>query len=249
VRIGIVSAMQEENNLFVKKIAFHDEQVKGRRTYTTGEFCGHDVVLVFSRWGKVAGAITATHLIADYKVDALIFTGTAASCDPKLHIGDIIIGSILVQHDMDASPIFPKHEIPLIGVSEFKADPFWTEKANRAANSFLESSFFSLEREQLLEFGVEVPKVHQGLIVSGDKFFSCQEDLQQLKIGLPETLCVEMEGAAVAQVCHEYGIPYTIIRTISDGGKENSAEQFQRFVNSIASRYSLGILEELFLKK
>ncbi len=70
----------------------------------------HDVVLVFSRWGKVAAATTASSLIAEFKIDQLIFTGVAGASAPTLNIGDIVISSQLYQHDMDARPLMPRHE-------------------------------------------------------------------------------------------------------------------------------------------
>lgn len=248
MRIGIMSAMHEENNLLVKKISSPIHRQHAQRTFTTGSLCGSEVVLAFSRWGKVAAAITAMHFITSFKVDALIFTGVAGSSSSQVSLGDIVIADNLVQHDMDARPLFAQHEIPLTGITAFETNHGWQQRAIAAAHSFLKSLPHSAITEKLDLFGISKPKIHQGCIASGDKFFASKRDLSELHARLPQTLCVEMEGAAVAQVCHENQLPCTIIRTISDAGEENSPEQFQRFVKTIAAHYSLGILEEILFQ-
>jgi adenosylhomocysteine nucleosidase len=248
MRIGIMSAIPEENSLLHQQIAVSHDICYADRLYTNGSWLDHEIVLVFSRWGKVAAAITATHLIAEFKVDGIIFTGVAGACASGIQIGDIIIANSLVQHDMDATPFFPRHEIPLIGLSSFQMDEQWKNHAYRAAHRFLNNSFQTLTKNDLDLFGISVPKIHEGLIATGDKFFASARDLTELLSRLPQALCVEMEGGAVAQVCHEYKIPCTIIRIISDSGNESSPKLFSKFVSSISSQYSLGILKELLQK-
>ena len=120
--IGILSAMPQEAGLLARELKREAEHVHGGRTYCTGTLAGRRVVVVFSRIGKVAAAATAQHLIDVHRVQSIVFSGVAGALDPTLSVGDIIVGRRLWQHDMDASPIFPALEVPLLGVSAFAAD-------------------------------------------------------------------------------------------------------------------------------
>ena len=106
--IGIISAMQEEMQTLLDNLQEPVATTKGMRTYYHGKLFNVEIVLVFSRWGKVASATTATQLINDFEVDEIIFTGVAGAISKDLNIGDIIIGKHLYQHDVDASPLFKK---------------------------------------------------------------------------------------------------------------------------------------------
>lgn len=245
MRIGLMSAIPEENQLLEEQIVSSRQITYANRLYTEGKWLDHEVVSVFSRWGKVAAATTATHLITEYKVDGIIFTGVAGACVPEVKIGDIVVADHLAQHDMDARPFFPQHEIPLIGVADFQMNSEWQQQAFEAACSFLDHAFEFLTQDNLDFFKISQPKAYRGGIATGDKFFASKKEIADLSLRLPQALCVEMEGAAVAQVCHEYQIPCAVIRTISDSGNEVSPIDFSKFVSSISSVYSLGILKEL----
>src|SRR6187431_3596464 len=114
-RIGILGAMPEEINGIVALLDDKTEVVKGMRTYYLGTINEVEVVVVFSRWGKVASATTVTHLIVEFGITQLFFTGVAGAINPELNIGDIVIASSLIQHDLDARPIMDRFEIPLLG--------------------------------------------------------------------------------------------------------------------------------------
>ncbi|HEY0840743.1 MAG TPA: 5'-methylthioadenosine/adenosylhomocysteine nucleosidase [Vulgatibacter sp.] len=248
MRIGIMGAMTEEIAGLVEAMGPRREQVEvGRRTYHVGELFGHEVVVVFSRWGKVAAAMTATELLSRHGVSRLLFTGVAGAASPSLAIGDVVVGSVLYQHDMDGSPFFPRHEIPLLGVSGFETDAAARGDARRAVERFLAQRREWISDDAAAEFGIAEPKAVEGEIASGDKFFAEKAELEALRDRLPNVACVEMEGAAVAQVCHEYGVPLTVIRTISDAADEGAPVDFARFVRLVASRYSLGIVRSLLV--
>jgi adenosylhomocysteine nucleosidase len=114
-RIGILGAMPEEISGVVALLKNREEVVKGMRRYYIGTINEIDVVVVFSRWGKVASATTVTHLIVEFGITQLIFTGVAGGISPEVPIGDIVTASSLVQHDLDVRPIMKKFEIPLMG--------------------------------------------------------------------------------------------------------------------------------------
>jgi adenosylhomocysteine nucleosidase len=246
-RIGILGAMPEEINGIVSLLKDKQEIVKGMRTYYLGTINGVDVVVVFSRWGKVASATSVTHLIVEFGITQLYFTGVAGSVCLDLSIGDIVVASSLVQHDMDARPIMKQFEIPLLGKTELYPPKEMLEKSFFEIKK-LESSkkllqLISIEQQEI--FSISNPKVFLGKIASGDKFFANSKEKESLLKVLPDVLCVEMEGAAVAQVCFEYNIPFVIIRTISDAANESSPIDFNEFVNQVASKFGVAIIQAL----
>ncbi len=244
MKIGIISAMREEMQELLNELQNVTITRKGKRDYYEGFLFGKEVVLVFSRWGKVASAVTTTQLINDFELDEIIFTGVAGALNPTLNIGDVVIGKSLIQHDMDASPLYPKFEIPLLNKSNFETSK--NEKLVQATKQFLEnfSDYIPLEKQKL--FQINSPKLIEGTILSGDQFISSNEKITELLNHLPQADCVEMEGAAIAQVCYEYSIPFSIIRIISDKAMDNSHIDFQKFADEIASHYAKAILKIYF---
>jgi adenosylhomocysteine nucleosidase len=243
--IGIMGAMQEEIAHLVEALSKHKEEKSGMRSYHIGELYGIPTVIVFSRWGKVAAATTATHLLLNYGVDELIFTGVAGAVNSHLNIGDVVIGNKLFQHDMDARPLMPRYEIPLLKKSFFETSADHSELAYRAADRFLSDISTDISLEDARLFGIDHPKVLRGNIASGDRFIALNSDISQMKNDLPELSCVEMEGAAVAQVCYELDVPFSIIRTISDVVGVHTETDVMKFVNTVASKYSNGIIREI----
>jgi adenosylhomocysteine nucleosidase len=246
--IGIMGAMPEEIEGIVALLNNKTAFTSGMRTYYSGTINEQPVVVVFSRWGKVAAATTVSTLIHQYQISELLFTGVAGAIHPTVNIGDIVLGQHLVQHDMDASPLMPKFEIPLLGKTYFEADANRLQKASTIIPSLLEQQVLNtyIADETLSIFGIHTPKLHIGTIASGDQFFAQQSQKTNLHLALPQVLCVEMEGAAVAQVCYEYHIPCTIIRTISDAADEQSPIDFPKFIEAIASKYAAAIVEQWF---
>ena len=244
--IGIISAMQEEIQALLDNLEDRSNYTKGMRTYYQGKLFNKEVVLVFSRWGKVASAITANQLINDFDISEIIFTGVAGSIKQDLNIGDIVIGKNLIQHDVDASPFFEKFAVPILGKIAFKTH---NEKRNllfKATEHFLINYDSFITSKEATEFNILHPKVIIGSIASGDQFINVAHKVNQLNEELPEVDCVEMEGAAVAQVCFEYDIPFSIFRIISDNAHDNAHIEFQKFANEIATKYALGILKIYF---
>jgi adenosylhomocysteine nucleosidase len=241
--LAIVSAMPEEIAGVLSSLTDVRVREFGRRQFHSGLWHGVETVVVFSRWGKVAAAATVTQLLASYPVTRLIFGGVAGGTRPGLAIGDIVIGTELIQHDMDASPLYARYEIPLLGKSKFPADPGLCERLATAAQAFLAHDLRShVSGSELEFFRINKPKTVRGLIASGDKFFASADEVAGLRERMPEVYCVEMEGAAVAQVCDEYAIPFAVVRTISDSADENSVHDFPRFSREIARHYCVGVL-------
>lgn len=243
MKIGILGAMLEEISSIKDMMDVTRETTIGDRLYLEGTIQNHDIVLAFSRWGKVASAITATTLINIFKVDSIVFTGVAGAVQEHLNIGDIVIADGLYQHDMDARPFFDQFQIPLTDKLIFKPDQINVNKAKLAVEELFNNIDVTFANENLIEFGVHKPSVYIGLIASGDKFISnSKNDCNLFSSHSQTTIAVEMEGAAVAQVCEDYNIPYLVIRVISDKADHSAAIDFQSFIGKIANKYSSGFI-------
>lgn len=243
-----MGAMPEEIEGVVALLSNPEASSIGKRTYFKGQINGIETVVVFSRWGKVAAAITATTLIHEFKITELWFTGVAGAIHPELNVGDIVVGKSLLQHDMDARPLMQQYEIQLLYKTYFDSDISLLDIATKAIENVFENQSLHkiINAENLIKFEISNPKLLVGEIASGDQFFSSNKQKNALIAQLPEVLCVEMEGAAVAQVCYEYEIPFCIIRTISDVADDNSPIDFPSFIQKISSKYSAEIIKNIF---
>jgi adenosylhomocysteine nucleosidase len=243
MRLGIISALHEEQAGLVEAMQGPATLIHGMRTYTSGKVAGIDAVCVLSRIGKVAAATTATMLVEKFGVTHILFTGVAGSGGSGVRVGDIVVAESLLQYDMDASPLFPKYEVPLTGLSHFATDQNLSNIVASAASRFLETDFdTAIDAAERKDFNLHKPRLHRGLIASGDQFISSAGHINALGEALPGLLAVEMEGAAVAQVCFELGVPFAVIRTISDNANEEAATDFMRFVTTVAARYAFHIV-------
>lgn len=246
IRLGIVSALHQEQAGLIDLMHNAASSEHGMREYVTGTLGEVDCVCVLSRIGKVAAAATVATLIERFHVTHIVFTGVAGSADPQVAVGDIVVADALVQHDMDARPLFPRFEVPLLGQARFASDRHLTERLLQAAGDFvghdLEKVIGAADRDS---FHLRQPRVVRGMIASGDEFVASSARMASLKTALPDVLAVEMEGAAVAQVCFEFGVPFAVIRTISDGANEDSPVDFMQFIERVAARYAFGIVKRL----
>lgn len=246
--IGIISAVPGESGRLLELMESPTSCERGRRTYHKGKLYGIDTVLVASRIGKVAAAATAAHLIFEYKVDVIIFTGVAGAIDPSLNVGDVVIANALIQHDMDARPFCPIYEIPLLKIKECYTDPLLVRFATQASQEFVEKELTNAIPASILdEFHIATPKVITGLVITGDQVISQEFQKVQLRKNLPSALCVEMEGASVSQICYEYDVPCAVIRTISDyANHERTPTDVKKFVNHVSGYYSLAIIKNMY---
>ena len=162
--IGLMNAMQEENSKLVAELGGDRRVIEtGVRSSHVGTLRGIPVVVVFSQWGKVAAATTATCLIAEFNVGEIIFTGVAGGAASKVRVGDVVVTTGLCQHDMDARPLFLRYEIPLIGRSTFPTDIVRRLHAVEAAKSFFLNALASqIDTSVLADFGIVDPIGVQG---------------------------------------------------------------------------------------
>lgn len=233
--IAILSALAEEQGGLATQLESPRMVRRAGREFWSGRLHGQSVVLGLSRIGKVAAATTAAALIEGFGVGCVLFTGVAGGVGAGVKVGDVVVGTGFVQHDMDASPLFPRFEVPLYGQTIFSGDPELTAKLVLASQSALRS-----------ELGGLVGHVHQGLIASGDQFVNGVQQsyaiVQALQACGHAALAVEMEGAAVAQVCTDYGVPFVAVRTISDRADDTAHVDFSQFVTQVASVYAQKIV-------
>lgn len=241
--VAIVAAMQEELGALLAVMPDERRVRVAGRDFWVGHLRGQPIVAVLSRIGKVAAATTATVLLERFGVRAIVFTGVAGGLAPGVLVGDVVVATRLLQHDLDASPIFPKYEVPLTGHARFATDTSISDSLAAVARDLLRDPLSLLGQQVIDDFGLTAPRLHRGLLVSGDRFVSTASESAALRNDLPDALAVEMEGAAVAQVCHDYGVPFAAIRTISDRADDAAHADFLRFVAAVASRYSLAVID------
>lgn len=238
---AILSALAQEQRGLVDALKAPTCVTHAGREFWLGDLHGHPVVLALSKIGKVAAATTATALIERFGVGRIVFTGVAGGLGAEVNVGDVVVATDFVQHDLDASPLFPRFEVPLYGKTRFPADETLAQMVWTAATTVL------ARRGNGDEFAGA--RVHRGLIASGDRFVSGGDESRALHGVLNqaghEVLAVEMEGAAVAQVCLDYGIPFAAMRTISDRADDTAHVDFPHFVEHVASRYARDIVADL----
>lgn len=226
--IAIVSAMHDELAAVLDLLPDERQVVVAGRAFWQGHLHGHEVIAVLARIGKVAAATTAAVLAERFQVGRVVFTGVAGGLGHGVQVGDVVVATEFLQHDMDASPIFPRHEVPLYGRSRFAADADLAAALCEAARTALPQA-----------------RVHHGLVISGDRFVSTTDEARALQVDLPEALAVEMEGAAFAQVCHDFGVPFAAVRTISDRADDAAHGDFLAFIRTVASPHSAAIVDAL----
>jgi adenosylhomocysteine nucleosidase len=225
-KLGLIGAMNEEIELLLKHMEQVTETTKAGIRYAEGRFFGKQAVVCRSGVGKVNAAVCTQILIDRFGVEAVIFTGVAGALDPGLNIGDIVVSTECVQHDMDVTALgFPRGVIPYEQTSVFKADSELLRRAYESSTRLFAG------------------RTKKGRILSGDQFIADRNLVRQLHEELNGT-CTEMEGAAVAQVCSMNGVPFVILRSMSDKADGSAHVNFDEF-KVRASENSYRIVEDM----
>lgn len=210
--IGIIGAMDQEVNILKAEMDVEKIEKKASMEFYVGKLRGRDVVIVKCGVGKVNAGV-CTQILADcYQVEAVINTGVAGSLRAEINIGDIVVSTDALQHDMDARGFgYEPGEIPLMGKKTFDAD----EKLRQ------------LIVEKCREVNPEI-NVFEGRVVSGDQFISDGAVKERL-VTMFDPYCTEMEGAAIAQAAWLNHIPFVIIRAISDKADGSAQMDYAEF--------------------
>lgn len=249
--IGAMCAIEREFNMIKKcfEKELRSESHCGRSFYT-GEISGQTVVIARSGIGKVAAASTAAVMISVFRCSEIVFLGVAGGIQGRAEIGDIVISTAAIQHDFDGRPWVERSVVFSVGKCEIPADEKLQSQAHTAVQAVLtddlalvlDDNSEPVGRQILTKLG-RSPKLLTGSILSGDQFISSDETNRELGSRFENALCVEMEGAAVAQICYEASVPYVIVRAISDSGSGEATIQFDEFCNNISSPLMLAILK------
>lgn len=234
LHLGLLGAMPEEIGSDLAHLRNLDREQFGDLIIHRGDWFAPDgaevhLTLAWSGWGKVCAARTATRVLAsatsDAPIDLLLFTGVAGGADPTLKQWDVVLADAVIQHDLDVRPILPRFVIPPLDRARLEPAQAWFNWAHAA----LEQGHAS---GGLPGFG----KPRRGLIGTGDQFIGDAAVIISLREALPDLSAVEMEGAAVAQVAEQEGIPWLVMRVISDGADAEAAQSFNDFVQAYDAR-------------
>ncbi|MET3574698.1 5'-methylthioadenosine/S-adenosylhomocysteine nucleosidase [Bhargavaea ullalensis] len=212
MKIAVIGAMEEEVELLRSRMDNPETTVIANSEFTEGTLAGVEAVLLKSGIGKVNAAMSTAILLDRFKPDAVINTGSAGGFHADHEVGTVVISSEVRHHDMDATAFgYEMGQVPQMPPA-FSADAELVRIAGEAVD----------------EVG-EHPHA-EGLIVTGDVFMADPERTEAVRRQFAGVLAAEMEAAAVAQVCHQFGVPFVVIRALSDIAGKDSAVSFDEFL-------------------
>ena len=222
--IGIMCAMREELEPILEYINVKEKVAHANNIFYLGEFDNKNIVLAYSKIGKVNATITATIMIEKFNIKTLLFSGVAGAIDKDLKIGDLITATKVTQHDVD--------------LTVFGYEPGFIP----------ESKVFYECDEDLINLASKVAKkesikLKKGIIASGDQFIHSKEKKEWIKKTFKAS-AIEMEGGAVGCVCFNENIPFFMLRAISDSAEEGAGVDFDKFLEE-SSRVSAKFLIEM----
>ncbi|MDF7676155.1 5'-methylthioadenosine/adenosylhomocysteine nucleosidase [Neisseriaceae bacterium ESL0693] len=225
-RIAIIAAMQPELDILVNQLQQRADSQIGSVCFYTGILNQQNVVITLSGIGKVNAAMTTAILIEHFKPVCVINTGSAGALTADLQIGDVVIGAETAHHDVDVTAFgYVPGQVPQLP-ARFKSDAQLLQAAVKAAATFEEAH------------------IQQGLIVSGDQFIGSVTQHNQITALFADALAVEMEAAAIAQVCYQQAVSFVVIRAISDNGNDEASINFDEFLQ-LAGRHSAQMVMDL----
>ena len=228
--IGIIGAMEEEIIVIRRKMTIKETKIIASMEFYAGDMNGQEIVLVRCGIGKVNAAVCAQILVDCFGVSYIINTGVAGGLHPEVNIGDIIISSDTVEHDMDVTAFgHEKGYIPRMDKRFFEADKWLVDTAEKAAEQIKGDH-----------------RVYVGRIASGDQFISSMKVKEEIYTNFT-AYCAEMEGAAIAHTCFLNKVPFVVIRAISDKADQSAEVNFDDFVN-MAAKNASRIIEEMILQ-
>ncbi|MBI9092572.1 MAG: 5'-methylthioadenosine/adenosylhomocysteine nucleosidase [Desulfobacterium sp.] len=224
MKIGIIAAMEEELSRLVDSIGHYREIQFGQFKYYTSEVDGVEVALFLCGIGKVNASVGTTLLIDKLKPDCLINTGVAGGVQDNIQIGDIVVSSEVRHHDADATAFdYEFGQIPSMPPA-FTADERLVTMARHVT------------------MNDPTVRIHYGPVVSGDSFIHDANQVERITERFPSTMAVEMEGAAIAQTSYLFGIPFVLIRSISDRVQEDGSSTTYTQCMEQAAENSVGMV-------
>ncbi|MBM7607003.1 adenosylhomocysteine nucleosidase [Lysinibacillus composti] len=229
MKVAIIGAMEEEVEILRESLSNAKVTTIANSEFTTGTYEGKEIILLKSGIGKVNAAMSTTVLLYEFKPDVVINTGSAGGYDPELEVGAVVISKEVRHHDVDVTAFnYEIGQVPQLPAA-FPADERLINIAQESVSEIGEH-----------QFGV-------GLICSGDVFMSNPTRVEQVRSYFPEMKAVEMEAAAVAQVCYQFKTPFVVIRALSDIAGKESNISFDEFL-PIAAKHSSEIVLKTITK-
>jgi len=231
MKAGIIGAMEPEVAILKAKLTNAKTSNYGGFEFYQGQLNGNDVVIVQSGIGKVAAALATLLLIDKFNPDYVVNTGSAGGFEQSLKVGDVVISSEVRYHDVDVTAF--GYEI-----GQLPANP----PAYIPHPTLVEAA--KLGVEQLAANTNHSIKTLVGLITTGDTFMTADADIAKARANFPTMAAVEMEGAAIAHTCHQFNIPFVVIRSMSDIAGKESPSSFEAYLET-ASVNSSQLVENM----
>ncbi|MEA1919217.1 MAG: 5'-methylthioadenosine/adenosylhomocysteine nucleosidase [Campylobacterota bacterium] len=223
MKIALMGAMPEEIAPILEKVGGYSTTKYAQNTYYEATYAGHDLVIAYSKIGKVFSTLTAATMIEKFGAEMLLFSGVAGGINPRLKIGDLIVATALCQHDLDITAFGHPHGFVPEGSQFIQAEKALIEVASSVAK----------------EMGVSL---EEGIIATGDQFVHSEERKSWIeKIFNADAL--EMEGTSVAVVCEALEVPFLILRAISDTADMDASFNFEEFLESSAQESATFIMK------
>ena len=223
MKIAVIGAMEEEVEYLREEVASAQATTIAGCEFIEGEIEGRQIVLVKSGIGKVNAAVATTLLLTHFKPDVVLNTGSAGGFQESLEVGTVVISDEVRHHDVNVTAFGYEHGQVPGHPPAYKAD----------------SRLVDVARAAVEEIGKHAHAT--GLIASGDTFMSDAAHVNEVKRLFPTMIAAEMEAAAVAQVCHQFGTPFVVIRALSDIAGKESSISFDEFL-PVAARHSTDIV-------
>ncbi len=228
MKVAILGAMPEEIEPILKKVGSYKTTSYAKNNYYEATYNGVELVIAYSKIGKVFSTLSATTMIEHFGANMLLFSGVAGGINPSLKVGDVVVATKLAQHDLDITAFgHPYGYVP-------------------------EGSVYVQSDEKLLAIAREVAKelnidIKEGIIATGDQFIADESKKEFIeKTFLADAL--EMEGASVAVVCDALGVPFFILRSISDAADMDASFSFDEFLQSsadISAKFVMSMVDRL----
>jgi len=228
MKIAIMGAMKEEIAPLLSNLDNIKESVYAKNIYYEASYKGIDVVVAYSKIGKVFASLTATILIERFGCDKLLFSGVAGAINRDLSIGDLIVANKLCQHDLDITAFGHPHGFVPEGAEFVHCD----------------KNLVAISKEVARELNIHL---YEGIIATGDQFISDHSK----KAWISDTFCadaLEMEGSSVAVICDALNIPFFVLRAISDSANDTASIDFDKFLENsakVSANFILKMVEKL----
>ena len=217
-----MGAMPEEITPILAVLDIYETKEYANNIYYLAHYHGHELIIAYSKIGKVFSTLTATVMIEHFGAEILLFSGVAGGCSTDIQVGDMVVATQTVQHDIDITAFGrQKGEVP----------------GSKVFIRTCQNLITKLKKAAIMH-GIPLK---EGVVATGDQFIQSKK-VKQMIVKYLNAKAIEMEGASVNLVCHEFNIPCVILRAISDTADGKAVEDFQKFIKVVAKQSATLIL-------